>query len=123
MTLIEINTLVKTTINIWKKRTFKVEKEKRHSSRSKEKRKKESENKARIIKQTVDSKEQRDYTGEGHLEDIEPETSPMKVESLIRTDHELSGLKFIISIISFHQIFMTILLFMKTTIAYSSEWN
>ncbi|KAL3982773.1 Microtubule-binding protein MIP-T3 family protein [Acanthocheilonema viteae] len=65
-----------------------VEKEKRHSSRSKEKRKKEGESKPKIIKQTVDCNEGRDSVNEGHLGNITPETSSMKMEQVIHTDQE-----------------------------------
>ncbi|EFO23623.1 hypothetical protein LOAG_04864 [Loa loa] len=68
----------------------KVEKERRHSSRSKEKRKKEIESKPKIIKQTIDNNERRDSIDERHFDDIVQETSAMKMEQVVHTDQDPS---------------------------------
>lgn len=74
----------------------------------------------------IDNNERRDSIDEGHLEDIAPETSLMKMEQMIHTNHEQSGLKFIISITSFSVLFHNLpvftlfFCFVKIVIEYSS---
>ncbi|OZC10995.1 hypothetical protein X798_01821 [Onchocerca flexuosa] len=65
-----------------------VERDRRYSSKSKEKRKKESEYKTTIIKQTVGDNKRKDSINERHFKDIAPETLPTNTERMIHTDQE-----------------------------------